>query len=185
MANENETTPLVEQQDYYDEDGNSIYSEHTLHNKKILKYSLIAVSVLIGLPVVYFLMVVLPNIAPPAAVIPAIAKVQSPRIFLHPIIAPPNKGKSSGKGVLVQFEEDEYEEGDEEFGNKMLVTSELSETEESDDSDGLEIYGDSPFKKIPNFADWKKLYKKSKLYQDHIKMFNAIEGIAEKSALQF
>ncbi|GMG50056.1 unnamed protein product [Ambrosiozyma monospora] len=54
----------------------------------------------------------------------------------------------------------------------MLVTSELSETEESDDSDGLEIYGDSPFKKIPNFADWKKLYKKSKLYQDHIKKFN-------------
>ncbi|KAH3661598.1 hypothetical protein OGAPHI_006446 [Ogataea philodendri] len=81
-----ETTPLQDEYEYDEED---IHPFELMLKKTVSKKPVIwGLSLLIGGPLIYFLLVFLPNLAPPAADIPDLTMVSSPSVYLHPLIPP-------------------------------------------------------------------------------------------------
>ncbi|CDK29125.1 unnamed protein product [Kuraishia capsulata CBS 1993] len=84
---ENEALLETQSYPYYDEDGYSIYSENTTKRKQVLRYAIYAVGFLVGLPLLYFLLIYLPNLAPPGVTIPQMTKVGESKVYLHPLVS--------------------------------------------------------------------------------------------------
>ncbi|GMF00088.1 unnamed protein product [[Candida] boidinii] len=148
---------LYESDPYYDDDGYSIYSENALRKKKLLKHLLSALGLLITIPIIYYLIIFLPNLAPPAADIPPLVKVDSVPIYLHPLHKPIKKNN-----VLQDALEslNEIEELDDDYEDINFINK-AHPDKYSDD--------ESPFKPIPDFGTYSYLDPKTKLFSKHVK----------------
>lgn len=139
-----EATPLVE-----NEDENSQYEELSHTKSPLYRYSMYALSAIIGIPILYFFLVFLPNEAPDSENIYDLAVASKPKVYLHPVIRP-SKVKAES-----EFASEYREElnGDVEF---------LKDP-------------DSPLKKIPNIPKWEYLSSQSELFKSHLEQLTEKE----------
>ncbi|OWB74501.1 hypothetical protein B5S31_g4300 [[Candida] boidinii] len=145
---------------YYDDDGYSIYSENTIRKKKLLKHLLSALGLLITIPIIYYLIIFLPNLAPPAADIPPLVKVDSIPIYLHPLHKPIKKDDFTQDELVDEEDNDEFDQFEDQFEDIDFI----NEAYPSKYSDG-----ESPFKPIPDFDTYSYLDSTTKLFSKHVK----------------
>ncbi|VEU19618.1 DEKNAAC100502 [Brettanomyces naardenensis] len=148
-----ETTPLQQDAEQYEEDWYDEYEDDTIMKNPYFRYGVYALAAVFGLPLIYFLIIYLPNEAPASEQIADIAVASKSPVYLHPVI-PPSKHKSLGSEEYEHIEEENDEDDD------IYWSGEYS----ADKKDP-----DDPIKKVPDFSKWAYLAKDSELFQEHAK----------------
>ncbi|KAG7820024.1 hypothetical protein KL928_001461 [Ogataea angusta] len=100
-----ETTPLQRPNDYEDEEFSPF--ERLMVRIGSSKRLLWALGLIIGLPIVYFLMVFLPSLAPPSADVPDLIKVGKAPVYLHPLIPPKKPELVNGESTSDKYNDPE------------------------------------------------------------------------------
>lgn len=127
-----ENTPLIDD-DYYQEYSGPWSSPY-------VRYATYASCILLGVPLLYFFLVILPNEIPPSESINRIAIAAAPHVYLHPVIKP-----IKTKSVFVETPLD----------HDPLYSVSVKDP-------------DDPIKSVPNIAKWEYMDPKSTLFKSHV-----------------